>query len=195
MEVQGTLKYSVPYASGDPADITLAHGSKPSIAALYADTSSFPAGSVFVAMSGTSDRRAIRALLTMACTNGADDKTGDEDIYAVVPFKDTVGGVPVKKFMPVKLGNAVYTFGVVALTGLRTGHKSAKSVVFTSDEVSRAIGFGQETIQTYPKVGNTGNIAGLIVGDIGPAVGLLRVPTLGASAPATSVAPMHLLFR
>ncbi len=206
MEVIESWQYSNPDGS---ADITLANGSIPDLAGVcypIAGTSGNPSltglnsHAIFTYMGSrpgapAPDRHPIRLCLELAGV-GSDATTGVEDIYLVHPQDLLVGGVHTKNVKLLLWGRATYTFGTKAITGGRTSHVYAKSISWSSKGGSEAFGGGVPMINTYPGVGiSDAGPAGLVIYDIGPAIGVVRVPALGASSPATGVAPMHMRYR
>lgn len=199
MEVKGALRYSNAAGSSNitaASPGSLANSYLASDGYFSGNTPTSPAGTVFIKMNGLPDRREIRAFLTLAGVDASpDDKTGREDIYLVVENK--LDGETVTGYTLWKLGQAVYTFSTNAVLGGRTGHKYPKKVAWTSKGVSEAFGAGAALVQPLPASSSeaAAGPAGIGIYDIGPAIGILRVPALGASSGATSVAPLHQIWR
>jgi len=189
MEIFGKETYS--NADGT-ADLTVASGSLVVPAESYADIAAVKAiaNTAYIDLSGIADRRSCRVWLTMAAV-GSDGNTSKEDIYLAFEYRATIGSVDTTRIRLQKLGHIDYTQGTVAITGGRTSHKFAKTAVWTATGLSAAIGAGQEIANAV-----TGQSpSGVMIYDVGPAIGIVRCPALGASSPSTGIAPMHHAWR
>ncbi|MEQ1787567.1 MAG: hypothetical protein ABL966_10980 [Acidimicrobiales bacterium] len=129
--------------------------------------------------------RPIRAVLSLAMAGSAGN-TFNEDLYLAVPSnEDGVQGIGVQK-----AGSMVWTKGTGVLVGPRSGHTQPSGVVLTATGVVAAL-----TGRELQVISQAPGGAGIVLYDIGPCVGLIRVFSKPASGGATGVAPRIQTWR
>lgn len=188
------IVYSKPgvFGGASPAVIATHHASLETLAALPAVA--------LIDCKGPPDGRPVRLNLWLL-GEGSEDQSVREDLYIVLPSGLTGGGVLCQK-----IGQLSGTLGAevvpafVPSGGGGVGEvptlQWCKTISWVSTGFAEALSGGALAPRPFPDgSGAAGSPCGLAVHDIGPALGLLRVPAKGTGSPATAAAGVHQRWR